>query len=201
MQHTRKHGKTFYIADLHLFHENLLNPRDESLMEGNMKARKEFSSIEEMHELIRKNWNAKVGYDDTVFILGDLGLYHAEEIARFIESLNGRKQLITGNHDSKNLRSCRRLREAFVGIHEYGIINDGENKVVLFHYPIEQWEGYYRGYYHVHGHTHGDSMIKTVPRRYEACVEVTGYEPMTLEELKKKQESVNSDNTAGDNIL
>ena len=186
MRTPRKKGEYYYIADLHLFHENLIHPRDESIMEGNMKARKQFSSVDEMHELIRSKWNAKVKNNDSVFILGDLGLYHADEIARFMNSLNGHKHLIIGNHDRRNLEN-KQLRAVFDTIYSYGIVSDGDEKVVLFHYPIEQWDGYYRGFYHLHGHTHGDSSLKKIPRRYEVSVEVTGYEPMTLQELKEKE--------------
>lgn len=137
MRNRRKTGEYFYIADLHLFHENLIHPRDESLMTGTKKSRTQFQSIDDMHELIRKNWNAKVSEDDSVFILGDLGMYHATEIARFLYSLNGHKHLIIGNHDRKNLEN-RRLRDAFDTINTYGVLTDGDDKVVLFHYPMDQ---------------------------------------------------------------
>ncbi len=140
-------GKIYYISDLHLFHENLLHPRDESLMKDNMKVRKQFSSVEEMHELIRKNWNEKVTDADTVYVLGDLGMYHADEIADFMNSLNGTKILIKGNVDRWNLKESRELRHAFADIRSYKGIKDGDDHVVLFHYPIEQWDGYYDGYY------------------------------------------------------
>lgn len=188
MSKRRKTGEYYYIADLHLFHENLIHPRDESLMIGTMKARTQFRSIDEMHELIRHNWNAKVKAEDDVFILGDLGLYHSDDIARFMNSLNGHKHLTIGNHDRKNLEN-KRLREVFDSIYTYGIVDDGDEKVVLFHYPIDQWDGFYRGYYHIHGHTHGDSTLAKLPRRFEACVEVTDYTPMTLTELKNLREN------------
>lgn len=180
----RTTGRIFYIADLHLFHENLIHPRDESLMNSNMKDRKQFSSVGEMHEVIKRNWNDKVKAEDTVYILGDLGLYHANEIADFINSLNGTKILIKGNHDRWNLKGSRWLRRAFADIRSYMVIRDGDDHVVLFHYPIEQWDGYYDGYYHIHGHTHGDRNLTVIPRRFEVCVELTDYTPMTLEELK-----------------
>lgn len=99
--------------------------------------------------------------------------------------LNGSKVLIKGNHDDKNLKCSTRLRRAFLDIRTYDEIRDGDKIVVLFHYPIDQWDGYYRGYVHVNGHTHGDSTLKVIPGRYEACVEVTDYTPLTLKELMK----------------
>ena len=183
-----KDGRKFYISDLHLFHGRLLDPTD-AMLKGTMKVRNQFGDLDEMHELIRKNWNNTVSEIDMVYVLGDLGLYNADKIARFMNGLNGRKILIMGNHDGKNIKN-ERLRACFEDVRYYDIIKDvnkdGDNvHVVLYHYPIEQWEGFYRGYYHIHGHTHGDSTLSKIGKRYEACVEVTNYTPRTLVELEK----------------
>ena len=52
---------------------------------------------------IQKNWNRVVGADDTVIIPGDiswaLSLEDATEDLKFIDSLNGKKIIMKGNHD------------------------------------------------------------------------------------------------------
>lgn len=53
----------YYISDLHLFHNRILE-----------KFNRPFSSVEEMHEVIINNWKNKVKDDDTVYILGDIGM-------------------------------------------------------------------------------------------------------------------------------
>ena len=58
----------YYISDLHLFHNRILE-----------KFNRPFSSVEEMHEMIINNWKNKVKADDTVYILGDVGMYHPKE--------------------------------------------------------------------------------------------------------------------------
>lgn len=50
-------------------------------------------------------WINKVKDDDTVYILGDVGMYHAREIGNILNNLPGRKILVTGNHDFKNIHS------------------------------------------------------------------------------------------------
>ena len=54
-------------------------------------------------EKIQKNWNRVVGDDDTVIIPGDiswaLSLEDATEDLKFIDSLNGKKIIMKGNHD------------------------------------------------------------------------------------------------------
>lgn len=54
-------------------------------------------------EKIQKNWNRVVGDNDTVIIPGDiswaLSLEEATEDLKFIDSLNGKKIIMKGNHD------------------------------------------------------------------------------------------------------
>ena len=86
-------------------------------------------------------------------------MYHAREIGNILNNLPGRKILVTGNHDFKNIHSSS-YKKTFAKITSYLEIKDNGRNVVLFHYPIEDWNGKYRGYYHLHGHVHnnGDSL-------------------------------------------
>ena len=59
---------------------------------------------------------------------------------------------------------------------------DNERKVVLFHYPIEEWNGFYVGSYHLHGHIH-NTTVTHIDRRYNVSVDVINYTPVTLDEL------------------
>lgn len=165
----------YYISDLHLFHNNIIN-----------LAHRPFRDVSEMHEALKKNWKRVVKKNDMVYILGDLGLYHADEISQFIRDLPGRKILITGNHDMKNLKN-RNLREAFVQITPYAEIKDNGRTVVLFHYPIEEWDGFYRGFYHLYGHVHdNDGELAKIDRRYNVSCDKTDFTPMTLDQLIKR---------------
>ena len=165
----------YYISDLHLFHNRILE-----------KFNRPFSSVEEMHEVIINNWKNKVKDDDTVYILGDVGMYHAREIGNILNNLPGRKILVTGNHDFKNIHSSS-YKKTFAKITSYLEIEDNGRNVVLFHYPIEDWNGKYRGYYHLHGHVHtnGDTLSKK-DRRYNVSAEIVDYTPISLDELEQK---------------
>ena len=134
----------YYISDLHLFHNRILE-----------KFNRPFSSVEEMHEMIINNWKNKVKADDTVYILGDVGMYHPKEIGNILNNLPGHKILITGNHDFKNIHSGS-YKKVFDKITSYLEIEDNGRNVILFHYPIEDWNGKYREYYHLHGHIHNN---------------------------------------------
>lgn len=85
-------SKILYTSDWHLFHNNILNLAD-----------RPFSDIEEMHKKLIENYTRKVSSKDEVWFIGDMGMYHAEEIAKIIRNLPGRKYLIKGNHDIRNL--------------------------------------------------------------------------------------------------
>lgn len=53
----------YYISDLHLFHENAIK-----------FDHRPFESVQEMHEVILKNWNDRVTNGDFVYLLGDMSL-------------------------------------------------------------------------------------------------------------------------------
>ena len=162
----------YYISDLHLFHPAIIK-----------KCSRPFRNVEEMHQTVIDNWKGKVRENDTVYVLGDVGMYHETEIAAIFNSLPGRKCLITGNHDKFNLRN-RTFRKCFDSIASYAEIWDRGRKVVLFHYPIEEWNGYFRGFYHLYGHVHNrDENLKIINRRFNVSADVLGFEPKTLDEL------------------
>jgi calcineurin-like phosphoesterase family protein len=52
------------------------------------------------------------------------------------------------------------------------------------HYPIEEWDGFFRGSYHLYGHVHNnDNGLRIIDRRYNVGVDVNDFEPKTLDEL------------------
>ena len=164
----------YYISDLHLFHNRILE-----------KFNRPFSSVEEMHEMIINHWKNKVNADDTVYILGDVGMYHPKEIGNILNNLPGHKILITGNHDFKNIHSGS-YKKVFDKITSYLEIEDNGRNVILFHYPIEDWNGKYREYYHLHGHIHNnEDSLSQKERRFNVSAEVVDYTPVSLDELEQ----------------
>lgn len=80
----------FVISDLHLGHKSIL-----------AHCRPEFESVEDMHEVIIKNWNSVVTPRDKVYILGDVTL--SKKNLPILDELNGTKTLVMGNHDMERL--------------------------------------------------------------------------------------------------
>jgi calcineurin-like phosphoesterase family protein len=129
-----------------------------------------FSSVEEMDETLIDNWNKTVGKNDVVYHLGDFAYRGTTSNSDILKRLNGRITLIQGNHDP------------VLWGHKYYEFKDNKRLFVLFHYPIEEWNGYYRGAVHIHCHTHKPDLI-SAERRFNVTVEATGYKPISLEEI------------------
>ena len=166
----------YYTSDLHLFHYNIIR-----------LCNRKYGTIEEMNNDIITKWNAKVKPDDEVYILGDM-FYKFDDIQQvkdMLNALNGKKHLIKGNHD-KFLKQLR-WQDYFESLDLYKEIDDNGRMVCMFHYPIEEWNGYYRNSYMLYGHVHENmDDIKRHPRKFNVGVDVNGFEPKTLDELIKE---------------
>lgn len=142
----------FYIADLHLGHENIIK-----------YDRRPFDSVTQMDETITANWNSRVGENDTVYILGDLTKGKESDWPGILRSLNGHKILLRGNHDPRKFSD--ETLGLLEGVYDYLEISDTGRKVILCHYPIPFFkncneEGYYMLYGHVHVSRENDLLEK-----------------------------------------
>lgn len=125
--------KKFYISDMHLFHEEVLKSSE-----------RPYKSIQEMHNDIIVKWNKKVSKNDIVNIIGDVSSPNTGEDIRkvvdILKILNGNKVLIIGNHDRESIKNYD-FRKCFIEIKEYARKKDGRRNIIMFHCPLESWEG------------------------------------------------------------
>lgn len=172
----------YYTADTHLGDQRVFT-----------KCAKPFDNLQDYEKEIIRRWNAKVTPNDTVYVLGDIaddGYLQAIEVFRI---LNGKKHLIVGNHD---LAMLPKIKESgvFETVDFMMLIEDAGRKVCLCHYPLMDWMEFSRGGYHVYGHIHNKTeqndpaypQIKEYyadKLAYNAGVDVTEYEPATLDEM------------------
>ena len=172
-------GKNYYISDLHLGDY------------GIAKYQSPFSSEEEMTKTIIQNFNERVNREDDVWMVGDIISHANQSLAYYLRQLNGRKHLITGNHDHDLVRDAK-ARSYFVSIDEIKYIVDGTNKIILCHYPMAEWNGYQRGVCHIYGHIHDHmnrsgrfmkSLLDEGIMALNAAVMINGYRPVTFDEL------------------
>ncbi|WP_314576015.1 metallophosphoesterase [Enterococcus gilvus] len=169
----------FFIADTHFCHEKILRLAD-----------RPFENLTEMEDTIVKNWNDKVTNSDEIFIIGDF-MYKgsAAEANRILKRLNGKKYLITGNHE-KYLNDRAFDKRHFCWIKDYYSFKENKQKYVLFHYPILEWDGYFSGAIHLYGHVHGNRIDKFAeilgPNAINVGVDVNAFTPISQEEILQR---------------
>ena len=157
--------KTFITSDLHFFHGNIIKYCPET--------RGRFKDATEMNEYMIHEWNNTVAPDDQVFILGDFAFCKPEPAVKLLDRLNGGKILIEGNHDVK-LAKDSQFRSRFIGIHKYYKYRHGRHTVIMFHYPILEWENCHHGSVHFHGHVHGKKTGREHLRIRDVGFDATG---------------------------
>jgi calcineurin-like phosphoesterase family protein len=132
-------------------------------------AERPFESVDEMNHQMVINWNDRISPNDTVFHLGDFAWSRHQEHRKV---LNGNIFHIKGNHDHGLKYPMFDYLELFFG----------DDRLALFHYPIEEWNGWWRGAIHLHCHTHNHKKV-TGERRFNVTVEANDYSPVNLEEI------------------
>jgi len=157
--------KIFIISDTHFHHENIIK-----------YSNRPFKSVEEMDKEMIKRWNNKVGKEDIVLHLGDFALGSDKEVKELKDSLNGTIFLLKGNHDHKMLRKA-----GFIIIKGTLEISN----LIFSHNPLKK-EDIPKGFINVHGHIHEKESL----HGFNVSVEKMNYEPIGLDELKKRIDGI-----------
>ena len=177
----------FYIADLHLNHENMIT------ME-----KRPFDNIIQENEKIIYNWNEVVGPHDDVWVLGDCFWSNEDMAIQIMRQLRGRKHLIIGNHDrpNNNLSVFWESKDYYKEVPE--TLNGKQIKVILCHYPIPFFKGQHKGNVMLYGHVHMTREWKMIEESRARMFELgipnnlfnvgcmlpyMGYTPRTLEQI------------------
>ena len=133
----------YFTADTHFFHANIIN-----------LCQRPFSNVDQMNQKIINNWNTLISDKDEIYILGDfIHKGNGMDAENLIKNLNGKKYLIEGNHDNF-LDDMNFNKSNFEWVKNYHVLNYQKIKLVLFHYPIFEWEGYFGDTIHLYGHVH-----------------------------------------------
>ena len=169
----------YYTSDLHIGHENIMR-----------LCKRPYNSTHQMNTDIIYKWNQKVKPEDTVYILGDMffKFQDIQYVKDVLKMLKGKKILIKGNHD--HFLQQLNWRDYFDKVCDYLKIKDNGRDVILMHYPIEEWDGFFRGSYHLYGHVHNsDNGLRKIDRRYNVGVDINDFEPKTLDELIERNKN------------
>ena len=125
--------KIFYTSDLHLNHVKIGEPGYEP------RRFETFGGLEGMNDALISNWNAIVSQEDTVRVVGDLAMGLHENIPPVVQRLNGKVELISGNHDFRP-KSKRNMLSKLVAefVREKVVDLPGIGPVLLKHTPSEE---------------------------------------------------------------
>jgi calcineurin-like phosphoesterase family protein len=142
-----------------------------------------------MNRTLILNHNNVVSTIDDVWFLGDI-CYKSDNVMNILKKLAGHKHLIIGNHDGKLLQDqdCRAM---FEDIQPMAKIKDSDKELILCHYPLAEWDGYFRGTIHLYGHIHNNTsnatynIMKNVPNAYNVGADILNYRPRNLDDVIK----------------
>lgn len=133
----------WYTADPHFNHASIIKFCD-----------RPFSDVSQMDQTILRNLEACVGWDDDLYIVGDFS-FGGESSRSYVQNcfnrIPGKKHLIIGNHDTKATLSL-----GWTSVQIIAEIKDGEQSLVLCHYPMITFNGARRGALQIFGHVHGN---------------------------------------------
>ncbi len=172
--------RIWFTSDLHFGHQNIIG-----------YCGRPWETAQAMDEGLIGNWNARVGPDDLVYVLGDMFWCDAKRAREIMHRLHGAKRIVLGNHD-RLLREDESVRELFDAVlpdlHEEAI--DGA-RVVMCHYPLLSWNRAFGGAYMLHGHSHDTVPFRADSgRRLDVGVDAQGYAPISWNEIRKKLDAV-----------
>ena len=164
----------WFTSDSHLNHRAVVS-----------MCQRPFENVDEMNDILIRNFNERVKKNDTVYILGDIA--HRTpviEVNNFISRLNGKKILCKGNHDKRYDSSL------FEGIYDFLEISVHGVNISLMHYPMMSWPKSRHGSIHLHGHIHskGDYNLQQKEDgilRYDVGVDANNFYPVSITEIKE----------------
>jgi calcineurin-like phosphoesterase family protein len=179
----------WFTSDMHFGHANIIT-----------YSRRPFRDLDHMHGELIERWNEVVQPHDDVWVLGDVAMGSIEESLKLIPRLNGRKLLVTGNHDrcwafhgAKHEPWIQRYQDAgFDEIHQGQVpFSLGDQPVEMCHFPYRgdsQYEDRYlqarpqdNGKWLLHGHVH--ETWKQWGRMINVGCDVWDYRPVASSEL------------------
>ena len=169
----------YLTADCHFGHTNIIN-----------HCNRPFSSVEEMDAVLIQNWNETVKKNDEIYILGDFTMRTSEVAHDYLTKLNGRKYFIRGNHD-RFLENFEPYESDFEWVKDYHRLIYNGQRIIMFHYPILEWDQIHRGAYHCYGHVHNNKVsaerlaVLDGSRAINVGVDVNNYRPVSIKDILK----------------
>jgi calcineurin-like phosphoesterase family protein len=141
--------RVFITSDHHFGHANIIK-----------YAGRKFSSLQAMDDCMFRSWNSVVDDEDLVLHLGDVTLLtrpsRAPSFADKLQQLKGRKILIRGNHDR------REMLKAYQSWGWMALASLSVGDVLFSHRPVYPLSHRMNIHGHCHGTSRGDSTHRDI---------------------------------------
>lgn len=178
-------SEVFVIGDTHFNHARSLKFETKT----GLKYR-DFESVSQMNEIMIENWNRVVSKRDVVWHLGDVYFGDSEGADKILKSLNGRKKLILGNHDSGKDPILQRNFSEIKLWEKLKWKSMSGKGYVLTHIPLIESE-FLGMVLNIHGHVHLNSLEGD--KWFNASCEVINFTPISISEIIERQNGSNTD--------
>lgn len=141
-----------------------------------------FRTINEMNEVLVKNWNNVVKENDIVYHLGNLA-WSVLDIKKYLTQLNGHIKLILGDYDDSIIEYSDYVKDK-LEIIPNDFYKEKKTGVVLSHWPMLDWPGKNKGVFHFHGHSLKENLTNLKEaNRVNVCCDNWNYEPKEIKVL------------------
>ena len=160
---------TWFTADTHFGHKNIIK-----------YCNRPFGSVEEMDDVLIQNWNSKIKKNDVVYFLGDLAL---QKHKYYLSHLNGKINIIRGNHDKLIKNSWVKTVPNIVSISDIKVIRINGAYITLSHYALRNWCKSYYGQWHLYAHSHG--RLVHYGKSFDVGVDSHDYYPINFGDVQK----------------
>ncbi|MBU3827407.1 MAG: hypothetical protein IAA31_07995 [Candidatus Anaerobiospirillum merdipullorum] len=168
----------FFTADPHFGHTNIIR-----------YCARPFDDCAAMDAALSANWNARVGPEDDIYILGDFSLAHLSQVRGYLQGLNGHKHLIVGNHDKFLNEAPGRKVPELCEICDYKELHSPSGYTyILMHYPLMFWNGsidpqVIHLYGHIHNNTYCNEMTGRLRNALNVGADLHHFAPLSESEI------------------
>ena len=165
-------------SDLHFNHVNILKYEPVS---------RPYETLEEMNEVIIKNWNDRVKPEDTVYVLGDMVMGQLDAGRECLMRLNGKIVLIRGNHDSP--KRIEMYKEMGIEVHDIYYLPYKGRYFILCHFPIASEEFIKMvikdnsEVVNLYGHVHSNAPKGYVNGTYHVGLDTNDLCPISIQQI------------------
>lgn len=184
----------WFSSDLHISHKNICKATS-TWSEGGQR---DFSSVEEMNEVIINNINNCVKANDIFFLLGDLTFGHPYNLYDLRSKIDCKNiYVILGNHD-RDLRKNKAIKSETKGlIYPQSLFTEVVNHkeiyvdkqcIIMNHFAFRVWDQSHHGSWNLYGHSHGSlpPIGKQLDVGIDNAFNIFGeYRPFSFNEIKE----------------